>query len=160
MRLLQFRLPRLATGRQCSGVSYYVSSSASFSGTVTFQPNCVIKLASNGYLLLYGPIVCNGTLASPSILTSKDDNLYGDTILSSTGNPVYAANPAMWIYYVSFSTTIQGVKIRWATKAVRYDANSFLSHTFRDSRIERCDTGIYANNCAEGKGRERVGPKH
>ena len=84
-----------------SGVSYYISSSASFSGTVTFQPSCVIKLASNGYLLLYGPIVCNGTLASPSILTSKDDNLYGDTILSSTGNPVYAANPAMWIYYTA-----------------------------------------------------------
>jgi len=91
-----------------SGVTYYIASYAYFSGTVTFQPNCTIKFGANAYLQMYGavPLVCNGTLASPSIMTSQDDDLFGETVLGSTGYPTYAAAQAMWLYYVSYGITI------------------------------------------------------
>src|SRR5262249_28018125 len=67
-----------------TGVTYVINTSGYFSGTLTFNPGCVIKFATNAYLLTYGAILCTGTTNSYSILTSKDDDLYGEPLPGST----------------------------------------------------------------------------
>ncbi len=139
-----------------SGTTYLVTETTYFGGgTVTFQPGCIIKFA-RGDLLLYGGIVCNGYDAAPSILTSKDDDVYGETDYGQNGTsthcPSYVADPAVWDYYITTNLTLVGLEIRWAQTAIQLDANcdqcgSCLSHTIWDSFFEFCQTGIYANNC-------------
>ncbi len=129
-----------------SGVTYYVTSTY-FSGTLTFQPNCIIKMPGYGSVMTYGAIVCNGTTSSYSILTSADDDLYGEKIAGSTGNPTYAASPGLLLYYLSSGATVSGMKIRWAQTAVEFDPTiDNSSHTFQNSALEQCQTGLYAGS--------------
>ncbi len=129
------------------GVTYYVTWAYLSGGTVTFQPGCIVKIANGGSILQYGTLVCNGTTGNPSILTSADDDLYGEKISGSTGNPTYAASPGLWLYYLSSGATVSGMKIRWAQTAVQFDPTADnTSHTFQNSRLELCQTGLYANN--------------
>jgi hypothetical protein len=138
-----------------SGQTYYIKTSYYSGSSVTFQPGCTIKFKNNAYMLLYGPISFPGTGDTP-VFTSRNDDFYGEKIQGVTGESdsngdptLHKAAQAIWIYYVNFGTTIQNTRIRWANTAVQYDANNYLlTHTFRDSRLERCDTGIYANNCS------------
>ena len=127
------------------GVTYYVTSTY-FSGTLTFQPNCVIKMANYGSVMTYGAIVCNGRTGSYSILTSADDDLYGAKIAASTGVPTYAGSPALLLYYLSSGATVRGMKIRWARTAVEFDPTyDNSSHAFQFSALEQCQTGLLAN---------------
>src|SRR6266545_401347 len=128
-----------------SGVTYYVTSTY-FSGTLTFQPNCIIKMPSYGSVMTYGAIVCNGTTSSYSILTSADDDLFGAKISGSTGNPTYTAGPRLLLYYLSSGATVNGMKIRWSQTAVEFDPTyDNSSHTIQYSALEQCQTGLYAN---------------
>ena len=74
-----------------SGLTYFIDTDVYTADVVTFQPNCILKFANNTYLLTYGGVTCNGSSVSPSIFTSKDDDLFGETILSSTGNPTWSS---------------------------------------------------------------------
>jgi hypothetical protein len=142
-------VPSSGTDYTFGSGTYFINGSTYFSGTLTFQPNCVIKLGNNGYLLTYGSIVCNGTTNSWSILTSKNDDLFGEKISGSTGNPTYAGNPALWLYYLSSGATVRGMKIRWAHTAVQFDPTyDSGAHTFQNSRLEQCQTGLYESCCA------------
>jgi hypothetical protein len=122
-----------------SGETYFVTNNGYFSGTLTFQPNCVIKLPANAYLLTYGSVVCNGSSGAPSILTSRDDDAFGETLPSSTHNPSYAASQAVWDYYTS-GDSFHDMRIRWAHTGIQYDgsAGSVSSCVF-----ELCETGVY-----------------
>lgn len=132
-----------------NGVTYLLGSTY-FQGTVTINGGAVLKYAQGGRLLCYGSFLFNSSGGSPAIFTSKDEDLFGTTLPSSTHSATYAANPAIWDYYQPTAVDIHGVRIRWATTAVQLDANgdpcSGLTHTFFDSSIEFCQTGIYANN--------------
>src|SRR5206468_1350424 len=130
------------------GTTYYIASSFSVGpGTTTFQPGCVVKYAGNSWLLISGDISCPPAGQLMPVLTSKDDDLFGEMIPGSTHNPTYAAAVAIWVSYVNFSTLIQNMRIRWAQIAVRYESNSFLVHTIQDSKLQMCQKGLYANNC-------------
>ncbi len=124
-----------------TNATYFVSSSTYFSGTLTFQPGCVIKFAPYAYLLTYGSIVCNGTSGSPSILTSEDDDLFGETLSWSTHNPGYAASQAVWDYFTSYGSTFQGMRIRWAYTGIQMD--SYSGGTVTNCTFEMCQTGVY-----------------
>src|SRR5205814_343596 len=113
---------------------------------LTFEPGCVLKFAGGTYLLTYGGVICNGTTGSPSIFTSRDDDLYGEPIVESSGRPAYAANPVLWLYYLDSAAKVSGVKIRWANTAVRFDSvHDASSHTFQNSALEQSGTGLSAN---------------
>jgi hypothetical protein len=116
---------------------------------VTFYPNCVIKFATNAYLLMYGPILNYNGASSPAILTSKDDDAYGDIIIGSSSNPTYAASKSIWIYYETASTTMSYMKIRWAQTGIYYDATSGsgITHYLNGVSIRKCQLGIYNNSC-------------
>ena len=126
-----------------TGYTYYIDSSVSFSGTVTLQPNAVIKFGSGAYLLCYGSFSFNtDTNAAPTILTSKDDDLFGDQITGSTGVPTYMANPSIFIYYVSSGTGVTGVRVRWAQKGVEYTQGG----AFDNSSVEISQTGLCSDD--------------
>jgi hypothetical protein len=104
----------------------WVGSSPSFSGTVYFRPGCVIKyMHDSGFappcMLLYGGILCNGTWAWPSILTSAGDNQYGDRL--SGGGPDPTSNPpgtALWLYQlINTNMTVKGLCVRYAVTAMQ-----------------------------------------
>lgn len=122
------------------GNTYFISGLGYFSGgTLTFQPGSILKLASGASVLQYGTLVCNGTSSNPSIITSKDDNLYGERILGSTGNPSYSGAPALWVYCDPSATTVSGMKIRWAQTAILFEATD---GTVEDVNVEACQTGL------------------
>jgi len=125
--------------------SYVVSSSAYFIGTLTFQPNCVIKIKSNGYLLTSGGLVCNGTCSSPSVITSYGDPMYGaDTNFDCVN---YEPDVALYIWNINTNVTISGMNIRHANTGVYLNAYlcGSVTQTFSNSRVYMCGTGIYLN---------------
>jgi thrombospondin type 3 repeat protein len=123
-----------------SGVTYLAGGF--FNGTVTFQPGCIVKLSSGGGLSVYGSLVCNGNGSSYSILTSKNEDLYGEPIPGSTGNPTYTASAALEIYYPDTDMTASYLNIRWAQTGVLYSYGTATSHTLNSIRFEKCQVGV------------------
>ena len=127
--------------------TYYVSGNASFTGNLTFDQTCVIKFNSNTYLLSSGGMTFNGTSASPSICTSKDENIYGASIGGATGYPTYAASQALWDYFIGSNISVNGVQVRWAQTGIELDSNGGLTHVITNSTIQVSTTGVEAQNC-------------
>jgi hypothetical protein len=122
------------------------------SGTLTFQPGCVIRFLHDSadgyapaYILTYGGVVCNGTTASPSVFTSYYDFQYGDP-----GTPPYGMGPssdgpgvALWLYYIPTNVTVSGVCVRYGVTAIEFNAsNSTLTETVSNAALYSCQTGI------------------
>lgn len=66
----------------------------------------------------------------------------------SDGHPTsHKAAKAIWIYYVTYGTSILNSRIRWAQQGIRYDSNPGVCpmHTVQNSRFEQSQTGIYLN---------------
>ena len=120
-----------------SGNTYHVQYGY-FGQTVTFQSQCVLKFG--GDLIVYGPIVCNGSCSSPSVLTSADDSQDG------SGCPATTSNNGLWIYYINNNISIGGFLDRFVP--IRLDANGCATYTYtvHDTRFER-GGAILANNC-------------
>lgn len=128
------------------GSTYYVSNDAYFSGTLTFEAGVVIKFKPGTWLLTYGSIVCRGSSGNDyTYLTSKDDDLFGEQIVGSTHSPTYAANNAIWAYYMSAPASISGMRIRWATIGAEIDG--FNGGSVSDCQFEFCQYGVYGQTC-------------
>ncbi len=145
-----------------SGTTYLVTENSYFGGgTVTFQPGCIIKFAYAD-LVIFGGIVCNGRDWMPSILTSKDDDVYGETDYGAAGTsthcPSYVADPAIWDYYITTNVSLIGMKIRWAQTAIEFDGsgdpycNGYPdccgeTNSVTECSLEFCQTGIMVKRC-------------
>lgn len=133
-----------------ANTTYYLSSPVTFNGVVTFSQNSVIKYGPGASLTLCGSAVCNGTAVNPTILTSKDENLYGETISGSSGFPTAnAGNPAVSLYYAASDITLSGMRFRWAQRAISASHYSPMDRTYglANSSVEHCPQGVYAGNC-------------
>jgi hypothetical protein len=127
------------------------------SGTLTFEPGCVIRFCydpdgySPSYILAYGGIACNGTWASPSVFTSWYDNQYGDPDLLPSGDVPSQQPPgtALWLYYIPTNVTVSGVCVRYAQTAIEFEASSStLTESVSDAFLYSCGTGILDSyNC-------------
>jgi hypothetical protein len=129
-----------------SGVTYYLGSGGYLGGTTRFRPGCVLKFAPGANLIMYGPIECSGGSPS-SVLTSKDDDLYGEKIAGSTGNHTYSAAVALWVYYPSEARTLSGLRVRWAQTAIQFSGSGAggPTHWVSSVRLEQCQRGVYAH---------------
>jgi hypothetical protein len=127
--------------------TYWLQGDGYFSGTLTFEAGCVVKCSPNAYLLTYGSVACYGTQASPSLLTSQGDFVYGEDL---GGLRAQDANPALWLYYIASPQTIQWVTVRYALKALEMDASvcGAPTHTVANCSFFSCQTGIGAYNCS------------
>src|ERR1044071_4875543 len=137
-----------------TGVTYYIKTSYSSGSSVTFEPGCFIKYKNNAYMLLYGPISFPVAGQTMPVLTSRNDNNFGQVIpgvageADSNGDPtLHKAAQALWIYFVNSNTTIGDARIRWAQRGIQYDANPGVSadHYLSDSVFQYCTSGIYCN---------------
>jgi hypothetical protein len=138
-----------------SGPTYFVNStngSAYFSGTVTFQSNCVMKFCGGTCLALYGSVVCNGSQASPSVLTSEYDSQYGDiisTALLPTNGDV--GTGLYFDYALQGNLTLNGLVIRYANTAIECDESCAcnggpcLGTTVANCAFYKCNTGVYTS---------------
>ena len=120
--------------------TYYVESSVTFNGIVKFYADTVIKFASGASLTLAGMVSCIGP-GGPTILTSKDENIFGQTIAGSTGNPGYSAGIALSLYWNPYSVTLSNLRIRWANRAIGI-SSSGGTYTLSGSALEYCNTGV------------------
>ena len=108
--------------------------------TATFSTNACIKFNTNSYLLLEGPVAFPST-GSPVVFTSADDNAYGQAI--GSGNPGYAANPAIWMYYQGTSTTVQNALVSWAQRGMHYTVESGgANQNLYSSAFQHCTNGV------------------
>ena len=127
--------------------TYYIAPSTTFNISVTaiFQPNTVIKFGFNGILYLYTYPTFTSTTALPAIFTSKDDNLFGDEIAGSTGNPALSLPyfTGLWIYYTQFNSLVKNARFRWAGTGVEFDCNVYVNHTVDNCQFEHCQIGVY-----------------
>jgi len=133
------------------GPTYLITPSgsgyANLSGTVTFEPGCVIKYQAGATLMLSGSVVCNGTQSNPSIFTSEYDGQYGDPIL--TGTPATGdVNLGVDLYHpLQGSVTLNGLVVRYANTAIESVQNcgSMLGTTVANCSLYECGTGLYAS---------------
>ncbi|MCZ7635772.1 MAG: hypothetical protein M5U12_06830 [Verrucomicrobia bacterium] len=128
------------------GQTYYIRTNFTVGpGTATFQPGCTVKLNTNAYVLVYGPVAFANTLQTP-VFTSSRDDAFGEDIDGSPGSvPDYDAYAGLWVYYNDNGTIIQDARFRWAKTAVRYDGYP-KTHYLGNSLLERCQTGVYVSS--------------
>lgn len=128
--------------------TYWLQSSATFGGIVTFNAGCIIKRAPGATLTASGSaindLVCNGTSSQPSIITVQDDNMYGEI----TGTNCAAADSATAFVSAVRGANVTGMNIRYAGEGIEFLGECCTDNrTFKDSTIESCLTGAFANAC-------------
>ena len=127
--------------------TFLVTGAAYFSGLLTFEAGCVVKFeaSANTSLLTYYGVLCNGTQASPSVLTSFRDYAYGEDI---GGLPGQSAWTALSLYGVTTSQTLQWLTVRNATNAlVFYDGGACGSTVYAvtNCSLFDCTIGVAAD---------------
>lgn len=124
--------------------TYYISGNVSLNGSVTFNKqigDIVLKYTSGSYLLISGTISVISGSGSKIILTSENEDIFGERFNWSTGNPSYSANIALWLYNLSGGTRlVDGFRIRWSQTAVSVSGN--LVVTLANSMLQWCQTGV------------------
>jgi len=135
-----------------AGPQYLIDGSsdygpAYFGGSVIFEPGCLIQYVGGAYLLLYGGVVCQGTPASPSVMTSGMDGQYG-LLWSPWTGPASAgdAGTALWLYYIDTNVTLSGMCVRYATTGIECNGNCGPgpTNTVANCALYMCQTGLKA----------------
>ncbi len=122
--------------------TYSITNNVTFTGTVTLWDGATLKFSPWMELVVSGSLTCNGSSFSPTILTSQDDDLYGQTLPWSTHLPSKAAGVALYLSYLSApSTTVKGLLVRWAHCGIQIDDYTH-SYTVELSSLQFSDTGI------------------
>jgi hypothetical protein len=130
-----------------NGSTFWVSANCYFQGTLTFEAGCLLKYGV-GYspgtcLLTYGGVVCNGTQASPSILTCEGDYVYGDNLQGPT---IQKASPALWLYNVPTDQGIQWMVVRYAATAFLFHGTSATGEiAVNNCSVSDCGCGIFTD---------------
>lgn len=134
-----------------SDTTYYISGSGiTLFGTNTFEGGTVVKY-TNGASISILPegttegLIWNSQVARPVVFTAKDDNLVGQPISGSTGNPAgYYANPAL---NLNLSTapmqTVSYFRVAYAQQA--FTLAGTHPPNFYNGQIVDCDNGFNAD---------------
>lgn len=125
-----------------SGTTYYLQAGFDVTTLATLQPGAILKFALNANLRIYGGLTCPTIGQVQPVFTSKDDNLFGESILGSTGSPTYMGQPAIALYYTTYGLTVQNIKFRWAKTGVEAIGSNSIQHTVRDSLFQKNQIGV------------------
>lgn len=128
--------------------TYYISSNCYFYGTTEFEGGAVMKFypGPNHSTYYYGPVVCNTSRYSPLLITAKDDNIYGEIISGSTGNP----SSLYGLYALSFesgtpSVVLENIAVRHAYYHITIK-NGQSGNVLRNVTMVHASKGISALN--------------
>jgi hypothetical protein len=126
-----------------NGSTFFVSANCYFQGTLTFEAGCLVKYGLNKCLLTYGGVVCNGTQASPSILTCQGDYVYGENLQGWTSQN---ASPALWLYNVPTCQEIQWMVVRYAATAFLFHGTAATGEiAVNNCSVSDCGCGIFTD---------------
>src|SRR5207244_3097789 len=125
---------------------YYINAPINLYGTTTIEGGTVIKYGTNPATQL----LINGTLASttsryrPAILTCKDDDTVGWSIIGSSSVPSGNYATAALNFTAAGSVTLQNFRVSHAKTAMLL--NPGVSGSFTDVQLGKCQNGILATN--------------
>jgi hypothetical protein len=128
--------------------TYYIPDSASVGpGGAIFESGACLKFGLDASLILDDGPVTFPASGADVVFTSKDDDMFGDAIQGSTGNPSHDADPAIWMYYHTTSSVIQHAQFRWAQAAIEYDENQGVSvnPSISATTLQNCAVGLEVN---------------
>jgi hypothetical protein len=128
---------------------YIAPGWAAFNAWIRFHPGVVIKFASSAGLYVYGAgntVDCYGTDAAPSVLTSENEDIFGERLPWSTGVPTYSAAAALELNLPT-PPTLHHLQIRWAQFALSAFGTANTTYPLANCSLEWCQIGLYANLC-------------
>ena len=118
--------------------TYEIAQTVWFSGgTLKFWPNAVLKYVPNTSMHFDGneSIVCNGDISNRTVLTSRDDDLYGEVLPDSSHVPSQNGYIIpLWGQPAPSGTVFLGLTFRWIYIGIVVDDISPGSCT-----VKRCD---------------------
>lgn len=130
--------------------TYYIDGQVTLSGVTTLEPAVIkfppydaynpkqIKIAGSD-----GKIICLTTNHRPAFFVARDENLVGETVYGSTGNPsgYYAAYALNFEYpYGALSSSLHNIRIRSAHRGIYYASGT--SHNLKHAQLVGCYIGI------------------
>jgi len=138
-----------------SGTTYFLSSTLSSIGQITFNGNAILKCGTTNSAAITidgGPIICNGSASYPTVITSDNDDSYGEQFSWSTHNPAASlVYRAMYLHIPSPTPlTFTGLKVRYAKGGLMIYGNSGTNCTLSGCAFEESPTNQYAvgaNGC-------------
>jgi len=154
IRLLGYETHSGAVSGTWSAGTHYLSASASVASgtTLTIEAGAVVKFAPNTYINVVGTLDVNGNSSSYVVITSKDDNAYGETISGSDGGP--AAGDWQGINIDGGYGYFDYCRVRYGGLASQLIGNIRFSTANAASYASNCQIeysgyyGIYAYNCS------------
>lgn len=129
-----------------SGVTYYIGSGILLYGKTTIEGGAVLKfdndISTNSSLQIMGTLTCNATPYYPAILTSIDDDAFGEFIYYSSGYPQTVTNgvPYLDLTYAR-SGSVGNLRICYADWGVTTPTISRRLDVW-DCQFVQCDYGV------------------
>jgi hypothetical protein len=139
--------------------TYYISGLTTVSGTLVYEGGTVLKFADSASTTVKmvlasassSQVVCNAGMYRVIFALGKDDDLIGEIVSGSSGNPnlTYYANPVL-SFDASSSTNglnLSNFLVREARLGFEFIHNgtSGTGHTFRHGQFAQCNKCIRAN---------------
>ncbi len=112
-----------------NGVTYYIGSPVQLYGNTTFEPGAIIKFdytQPDPTLQIMGTVTCKGTAYNPSVLTTYDDNGFGEQWSSYSPQPYYTGVPYLDLSQANGDLSLTNVWFRYADEAVSTPADGRL----------------------------------
>ena len=112
-----------------NGVTYYIGSPVQLYGNTTFEPGAIIKFdytQTDPTLQIMGTVTCKGTAYNPSILTTYDDNAFGEEWSNYSPQPYYTGVPYLDLSQAAGDLSLTNIWFRYADEAVSTPANGRL----------------------------------
>jgi hypothetical protein len=126
-----------------NGVTYYIGSTVQLYGNTTFEPGAIIKFdytQTDPTLQIMGTVTCKGTAYNPSILTTIDDNGYGEQWNTNSPEPHSTGVPYLDLSQTNGDLSLTNVWFRYADEAVSTPAGGQLD--IWNGQFFRCNAAI------------------
>lgn len=126
-----------------NGVTYYIGSPVQLYGNTTFEPGAIIKFdytQADPTLQIMGTVTCKGTAYNPSILTTYDDNAYGEQWSSNSPQTYPNGIPYLDLLQAPGGLSLTNIWFRYADEAVTTPANGRLD--VWNGQFFQCDASI------------------
>ena len=133
--------------------TYEIAQTVWFSGgTLKFWPNAVLKYVPNTSMHFDGneSIVCNGDISNRTVLTSRDDDLYGEVLPDSSHVPSQNGYIIpLWGQPAPSGTVFLGLTFRWIYIGIDVDDISSGSCTVKRCDFNFCGSAINMEHYAQ-----------
>ena len=135
-----------------SDETYYISGAVILTGLTTFEGGTVVKMdtSTSAKLEVQGPLTIDGGAYKPVIITAKDDNTVGETIVGSVpanlGTTFYGSSGGTLVLNNGASVLLKYLRVNHQRRAITYTAGASLTHTLSHAQFVRCLEGLAPAN--------------